>query len=1179
MSAPLGGKGATTAAVVVCTAAQERRELLRACVAAVLAGSRAPDEVVVVVDTNPVLQAELAAALPARVRVLGSERPGLSEARNAGIAATRSDVVAFVDDDAEPAPGWLAALLGAFADERVLGAGGPVLPRWVGGRRWMPDALLWVVGCTYDGHRPDAGSIRNPIGANMAFRRTALIEAGSFSHRFGKRGTALATCEETELAMRLAQTHGAHRIRFVPDAPVHHVVPATRVSWRYLVRRSLSEGQAKGRLRLRYGRLSLGTEHRYVHDLIRQSLPRQVLAGARRRDLPLLAGVFATLASLAIAALAFVVGVGREGTHQVGERLLEHIRQPLHRDGYALAINSAFTAATGLVYWILAAKHYRPYAVGLNSALISSMMFLAGIASLNLPNIVVRFLPESGGRKRHRVALAYLISVTVAIVAAIVFVVGVGGFAPRLAFLHRDHAFQAWFVLSTAAWCLFALQDSVLIALGRAPLVPAENAVFSVIKVVLLVALTTTAPVYGIFVSWTAAMLVSVVGVNLLIFAGLLRRGGDFLREATTEIRTRAFAGYFAADYVCSVAFLATVNLLPVIVTAVDGARANAYWALAYAIALPFYVFAQNIGTSLILHGTRKAEPLAVLTAKAARQGLRVLVPCVVVLALAAPALLSVFGSGYVARSTPVLRLLALGALPNFVLALAVSVARVQRRLRRAMFALVGEAALALGLATPLLHAFGLTGVAGGWIAAQCAVAAVLVAGWRRSPAAAGARAAPLPPAAASLALDLPAASESLRERLHPRLRTLFTALTEGGVRWMALRIPSRPAAPVGDVDLLVAPEHAAALRELAEAHGFVALPGWDAAPNLILHRYDRESDLWLVLDVCTAVSFRNPSGWELPHAAAQVLARRRRLDALLVPVSADAFWLVLLHCLLDKRAISAQHRAELRRWATRAADSPLIGLLRAEAGALPLPELFMATARAGAWDELLELGRELEETLRRRRSLARRVSAAGAEAARQARRPGLMRRRRGVSVALLGPNGVGKSTAAAALQGVVPLDVRVVYLGLWKGSDRGALAALAAAALRPVRVWGRYLLAQYHQLLGRVVIFDRYVYEALLPARPPLRAVKRPYFWLLAHALPEPSAVIVLDVPGAVAYRRKQENPPEELEAERMLFAGMTKRLPRAELVDASVGAEAVRAAISEILWQRLCLRWAGRT
>src|SRR4051795_4893269 len=102
-------------------------------------------------------------------------------------------------------------------------------------------------------------------------------------------------------------------------------------------------------------------------------------------------------------------------------RLLEHARVPLHRDAYALTINAGFTAATGFVYWIVAAKAYPPHAVGVNSALISSMMFLAGIAGLNLPNLLVRFLPEAGRRTGRAVAGSYAATAVLGAVSVGVF--------------------------------------------------------------------------------------------------------------------------------------------------------------------------------------------------------------------------------------------------------------------------------------------------------------------------------------------------------------------------------------------------------------------------------------------------------------------------------------------------------------------------------------------------------------------------------------------------------------------------------------------------------------------------------------------------------------------------------------------------------------------------------------
>lgn len=895
----------------------------------------------------------------------------------------------------------------------------------------------------------------------------------------------------------------------------------------------------------------------------------------------------------------------REDAGLVGQ-LLAHVRVPLHRDGYALALNSAFTAAMGLGYWIVAAQNYSTHAVGLNSALISSMMFLAALAGLNLPNILVRFLPQSGDRTRRRVIVAYSVSVGLAAGAAVVFIAGVGGLAPRLSVVGSDSRLASWFLLSTLCWCLFVLQDSVLIALGRAVLVPVENAVFAVLKLVLLVGLVSLSPRYGVFVSWTCGMLVSVIGVNALLFARLLRTRAAARPAAPLSIRDRAFARYFAADYACSMAYLSTVNLLPVIITAVAGATVNAYWALAYAVAMPFYLFGQNIGTSLILHGTNAPDELPALTRAAARQGLRVLVPCVALVVMAAPVVLSLFGSRYAHHSTTLLRLLMLGALPNFILSLAVSVARVRRRLRKAVVALTAEAVVTLGLAAPALHAFGVGGVGLAWLMVQSVVASALILIWRRGEAESPVpmhldpeRVAPAVSEPATVterqdswsASPLPAGSDArgfrhtlkipARDRLagglHPVLERLFSGLSAAGLRWTLLRVPSDPAAPTGDVDLLIHPDDAVGLRSAALNAGFAPLPGWESAPDLIFTRFDRASNRWLVLDVSTRVSFRSPAGWELSDVAPGVLARSRPDGAAVVPDPADAFWMLLLHCLLDKETVSARHQADLRRLAVDAVRSPLGAALSAATGGGITSVSIVRDVRLRQWQALAVTGTWLRQELRRRRTPSDRIRVGWRGTRRAARKPLLLRRRRGLSLALLGPNGVGKSTAATNLQESFPFETRIVYMGIWKGPERGSVSAAAEILTRPLRIWTRFLVAQYHQLHGRLVVFDRYVYEARLPARPPLLALKRPYFWLLSHAVPAASVVAVLDVPGAVAYERKQENPPAELEHERRLYARIAARVRTATMIDADVDATRVVAELNELLWQRLSSRWGA--
>jgi cellulose synthase/poly-beta-1,6-N-acetylglucosamine synthase-like glycosyltransferase len=298
-----------SAAVVICTSSHDRRALLLECVDSVLRGTRAPNEIIVVVDQNRELMAELIGSLPPTVKVLASEREGLSEARNIGVHAAKSDVVAFIDDDATAESGWLAALMKEFeASDDVLGVGGAIVPRWGADRRWLPEELLWVVGCTYRGHRPDAGPIRNPIGANMAFRREPLASVGGFATGFGKRGNAYETCDETEVSLRLEQAHGRGRIQYVPTARVRHFVPASRVSWRTLLRRSISEGLSKGRLRRLYGSSALSAEHRYAAGLVVGAVPRLMAVGLARRDGHAVLGSASILVSLVLTAAAFLAG-------------------------------------------------------------------------------------------------------------------------------------------------------------------------------------------------------------------------------------------------------------------------------------------------------------------------------------------------------------------------------------------------------------------------------------------------------------------------------------------------------------------------------------------------------------------------------------------------------------------------------------------------------------------------------------------------------------------------------------------------------------------------------------------------------------------------------------------------------------------------------------------------------
>jgi len=192
--------------------------------------------------------------------------------------------------------------------------------------------------------------------------------------------------------------------------------------------------------------------------------------------------------------------------------------------------------------------------------------------------------------------------------------------------------------------------------------------------------------------------------------------------------------------------------------------------------------------------------------------------------------------------------------------------------------------------------------------------------------------------------------------------------------------------------------------------------------------------------------------------------------------------------------------------------------------------------------------------------------------------RPGWIPRR-GVSVALLGPDGAGKSTTIEAVKREAWLPVRVIYMGLYQGTPRDRRRSrlrppgigLAATLLRQQARW---LAGAYHRRRGRLVLFDRYTFDSLLPPERELSALGRLRRRLLARACPAPDVTLILDAPAEVLYQRKREYDVETLERHRRGYVSLQREVPRAAVIDAAGSADETVRQVLAVAWEA----YAGR-
>lgn len=225
-----GDERADGLTVTVLVPSYRRPEMLLRCLDGVLAGTRRPEQIVVVLRASDAESQEAIAAWRARrgrsagvVEVTLADEPGQAQATNAGLTVARGDVICFIDDDTVPTKEWLERLLAHYVEAGVVGVGGRDLvyhgeavsadPQPLVGR------LTWYGRIIGNHHQPacdGACEVAHLKGANMSFRREVV--SGFDTNIIG------AHLTDTDVSLS-AGRHG--RLIYDPRAAVHHY-PAPR---------------------------------------------------------------------------------------------------------------------------------------------------------------------------------------------------------------------------------------------------------------------------------------------------------------------------------------------------------------------------------------------------------------------------------------------------------------------------------------------------------------------------------------------------------------------------------------------------------------------------------------------------------------------------------------------------------------------------------------------------------------------------------------------------------------------------------------------------------------------------------------------------------------------------------------------------------------------------------------
>lgn len=264
--------------VVVAVLTYRRPDDLAELLPLLLAQAAEVDAEVMVVDNDPdgTARQGVAALDDPRVRYVHEPHPGIAAARNRALdEAGGAEVLVFIDDDERPGEHWLARMVELHRRERCAAVVGPVISEYAHEpERWITE------GQFFTRRRLPTGTTVEAAATNNLLLDMRIVDGMGlrFDERFGLSGGS-----DTLFTRTLSRA--GRRIVWCDEAPVVDVVPAHRLTRRWVLQKAFRSGNSWSRTSLELS--TSGVDRlRLRLELAARGLVR-VLGGAAR----LLAGV------------------------------------------------------------------------------------------------------------------------------------------------------------------------------------------------------------------------------------------------------------------------------------------------------------------------------------------------------------------------------------------------------------------------------------------------------------------------------------------------------------------------------------------------------------------------------------------------------------------------------------------------------------------------------------------------------------------------------------------------------------------------------------------------------------------------------------------------------------------------------------------------------------------------
>jgi len=391
---------------------------------------------------------------------------------------------------------------------------------------------------------------------------------------------------------------------------------------------------------------------------------------------------------------------------------------PLYRNSFFLILTAGLMAVTGFAFWVLAARLYPAEDVGIAAAAIALAQLVAMFSRLGFDMGSIKFVHEldSGKVLRNSLTVVFLIS----LIASSVVVSQIGLISKKTAII-LVFPYNVYFVFLVVAICTSGIICGGFFVAIRNTKNSFIQAISSTFRLVILPVIVFAGAI-GVLFSFSVTPLISTF-IGLIL---LKRAGYSFKPELDFQL-VRSMFSYSFSNYISVVLEMLPGFVLPIMVVNVLGAKENAYFYIAWAIAGLLITIPRSTSMSLFAECSYSWTEVKRKVFRAMKFITLFVIPGIAFIYFAGNFLLSFFGRAYSENSLELLKVLVFAALPYSVNTVYAAICRARKRMGEVIAIFFTVSSITLVSAYILLGRIGLIGAGYAWLMGNFA-AIVLVA-------------------------------------------------------------------------------------------------------------------------------------------------------------------------------------------------------------------------------------------------------------------------------------------------------------------------------------------------------------------------------------------------------------------------------------------------------------------